>query len=164
MSKLPSRTFCGNWSRWPIARSVSANEIAEIAYRSATSWTFQDPSCGTLWKITSTARKSMNEIRNAPVTSSANEARYWSCDRICAPTRRRQRKTGSTTLHHQLPRAAREHDATDAEEHERPERLQRDETDELEPGPLAEPHVDGRLDDRAERQRVTELAQPVREE
>ena len=40
--------------------------------------------------VTSTARKSMNEIRNAPQISSTNERRYCSCERTWAPTSRRQ--------------------------------------------------------------------------
>src|ERR1041385_2742245 len=79
-----------------------------------------------LWKITSTARKSMNEIRNAPAKSSANDTRYCSCERICAPTSRRQRMTVSTTLDQELPCAEVERDAAEPEQDESPEDLKRE--------------------------------------
>src|SRR5437868_3998713 len=84
----------------------------------------QTPSRRVLWKITSTARKSMNEIRNAPPRSSVNDMRYWSCERICAPTSRRQTRTESTTLHDQLPRTEAQRDPAQPEQHER-ERVER---------------------------------------
>src|SRR5947209_5094182 len=52
----------------------------------------QTPSRRVLWKITSTARKSMNEIRNAPPRSSVNDMRYWRRDRVEPRREERQRK------------------------------------------------------------------------
>jgi len=54
-------------------------------------------------EITSTARKSMKEIRNAPLRSRANDVRYWSFASGPGHRRgRRKRTTDSTTLHHEL--------------------------------------------------------------
>src|SRR6266436_1029061 len=104
-------------------------------------------------------RKSMNEIANEPTTSRANDARYWSCERTCAPTSRRQTRIGSTTLHHQFSRRAREQDLAQAEKRQSPGELQRENADEVEPRALPEPHVDRCLDHRRERQRITDLAE-----
>src|SRR5919198_5173182 len=138
--------------------------MQENAYSSATSRTLQTPSRCTLWKITSTARKSMNEIMKAPTRSSANDVRYWSCELICAPTSRRQRRTLSTTLHHQLARAEPQRQAAEPEQHERPEHLQREHAGHREAVVLAEPEVDRRLQRRGERQCVGDCPQPGREE
>src|SRR5947207_2195638 len=51
--------------------------------------------------MTSTARKSTNEMRPEPTKSSASDVRYWNWERICAPTSRRHSRTGSTTLYHE---------------------------------------------------------------
>src|SRR5207247_6883076 len=147
VSTVPSRIFVGKRSRWPITRSVSANEIEDVAYRNATSRTLQAPSRGTLWKITSTARKSRNEIRNAPKMSSANDRRDCSCERICAPSSRPYSASESTTLHHQLPRAGAEHRLPEPEQHERPQRLHGEHAEEREAVVLAEVDVDRRLHD-----------------
>src|SRR5690349_6591831 len=117
-----------------------------------------------LWKITSTARKSMNEIAKAPSASSTNDARYWSWERICAPTSRRQRTALSTTLHHELPRAEAQCQAPEPQQDRRPERLEREHAGERPAVMLAEPDVDRRLDDGGERQRVRDRAQPEGEE
>src|SRR5207302_2915016 len=124
----------------------------------------QTPSRRVLWKITSTARKSMNEIRNAPPRSSVNDMRYWSCERICAPTSRRQTRTESTTLHDQLPRTEAQRDPAEPEQHERPRGLQREDADERGAVMLSEPDVDRRLHDRCERQCVRDRVEPRREE
>src|SRR5262249_36230859 len=158
------RIFCGNRSRCPTRRSVKANETVESAYRSATSCTFHVPSAGTLWKITSTARKSTNEIRNAPVRSRANDTRYCSCERTWAPTSRRQRKTLATALHHQPARAGAQREPPEREQRRRPEDLQAEEEHQLDALVLAEPEVDRRLEDRGEGQRLRRRAQPAGEE
>src|SRR5882724_2828628 len=124
----------------------------------------QAPSRCVLWKITSTARKSMNEIRNALHASRTNEVRYWSCERTCAPMRRRQRTTESTTLDHQLPGAEPQRHTSETEQDDSPHRLDRDDPDERGAVVLAEPDVDRRLHDRGERQRMSDRAQPRREE
>jgi hypothetical protein len=42
----------------------------------------------TLWKMTRIAAKSRNVIRNMPAESSANDIRYWSCERTRAEINR----------------------------------------------------------------------------
>src|SRR5258708_9959448 len=110
------------------------------------------PSCLVLWKITSTARKSMNEIRNALLASRTNDVRYWSCERICAPTRRRQSTTESTTLNHQLLRAKSQRHSAEAQQDDGPRGLESKDADELRAVVLSEPDVDRGLHDRGERQ------------
>ena len=87
-SKVPSRIIRGKRSRWPITMSTSAKERHVVAYRNATSCTVQPSRLGTLWKTTRIATKSRSPKANDAKTSSAKERRYWSCDRICAPTSR----------------------------------------------------------------------------
>src|SRR5436305_14392040 len=77
---------------------------------------------------------------------------------------RRQTSIPSTTLDHHPARRARQQEPSEAEQDERPEELQRKSPGEREAVALAEPHVDRRLDDGRERERVTDLAQQLREE
>src|SRR5689334_2663293 len=105
---------------------------------------------GVLWKITSTARKSRNAIRNEPTKSSTNDARYCNCERMPAPTSRLQTAIASATLHHELPRRAREYEPAEGEQRHGPHGLQRD-PPRME---VAEPHVDRRLERRRERQQL----------
>src|SRR3954451_4637023 len=164
MSKVPIRIVRPKMSNGdPISRSANAKAMLENAKRNATSPTDHDPSRCVLWKITSTARKSRNPVRNEPTSSSTNEVRYCSCDRTCAPTSRRHSENVSTTLHHQLARRTRQHDASQNEEHDRPADLQREHAGELPARVLAEPDVDRRLQDRRERQHLREPAEPARE-
>src|SRR5215208_1930170 len=116
----------------------------------------------------STARKSRKAIRNVALMSSVNDARYWSCDRICAPTSRPYTESvsraRSTTLDHDLARPAGQRDLASGEERDRPPRLQRERAREARTGLPPQIDVDGHLQDRREREQVRERAQPVREE
>src|SRR4051794_10551017 len=164
MSKVPIRIVRPKMSNGdPISRSANAKAMLENAKRNATSPTDHDPSRGVLWKITSTARKSRNPVRNEPTSSSTNDVRYCSCERICAPTSRRHSESDSTTLHHQLAGRAPQHHAPQDQEHDRPAGLQREHADELPAGVLPEPDVDRRLQDRRERQHLRDVPEPARE-
>src|SRR5437764_15434604 len=101
----------------------------------------------------------MNEMKKLPRRSKKKENRYWNCERICAPTRRRQTRTGSTTLDHQLPGAAAQREPAEPEQHDRPPKLQGEHAQKPEAVVLAEPHVDRHLHDRRERQRVRDVGE-----
>ena len=66
--------------------STSPNERQVHAYRNATSCSVQPSSSGTFSKMISTATKSRIPNANEAARSSANDVRYWSCERTWAPT------------------------------------------------------------------------------
>ncbi len=78
-SNVPSRIICGNRSRWPITKSASANEIAESAYRNATS-AGSSRRAGHVVEDDQHRDEVEERDQRRPDDASANESRYCSCD------------------------------------------------------------------------------------